>query len=141
MDVINLARSCAMHRWIRVHRASAITRHAIQTPRLEERLQMECGDKMSLPSCINQHVRASLIWKTPAGARRGAPMDNHQSVVLIFVTFVPSSDKSPIRPFSPKTKPRIGFPIVVASYWPPAPLDTTATAESPPADHPALLVK
>ena len=51
-----------------------------------------------------------------AEAPCSAPAADCQSVVLIFVTFVPSSDKSPINPFSPKTKPRIGFPRVALSY-------------------------
>lgn len=109
---------------------------------------LNSGSKQSL--AIRYHCRrASISMFAPHlyggshsnGAPHRAPLDNRQSVVLIFVTFVPSSDKSPIRPFSLKTNPRMGFPRVVASYWPPAPLDTTAMAESPPADHPSLLVK
>jgi hypothetical protein len=45
-------------------------------------------------------------------------------VVLIFVIFVPSSDTSPIKPFSLKINPRIGFPKVALSYLAPAPCDT-----------------
>src|ERR1035437_4364646 len=63
-----------------------------------------------------------------------------QSVVLIFVIFEPSNERSPSRPFSWKIKPRIGFPREAVSYWPPAPFDTRAKDVSAPADQPWLFV-
>jgi hypothetical protein len=65
---------------------------------------------------------------------------NSQSVVLIFVIFEPSNERSPSKPFSWKKKPRIGFPKVAVSYVPPEPCFTRAKEASAPADQFSLLL-
>ena len=39
-----------------------------------------------------------------------------QPAAFILVIFEPSSDRSPSKPFSPKTKPMMGFPTMALSY-------------------------
>jgi hypothetical protein len=53
MAAINVVLFRAMHRRTGVHRTSLITRRALLASPLEERLQMECRDKMSLPPFVD----------------------------------------------------------------------------------------
>ena len=68
------------------------------------------------------------------GRRHRERACTHEPQSLIFVIFVPSKDRSPIKPFSPKIKPSIGLFSVALSYCPPEPFDTTAKDVSAPTD-------
>jgi len=63
------------------------------------------------------HTSGRLARVSPLKPRRSqaTPGLSGETYGLILLIFEPSSDKSPIRPFSAKTKPRIGLFCILAS--------------------------